>query len=139
MNWRYSTVAFFTCAAAATYNVDFTQAGKPEAWGDAYRVAYGLTGDLPTKVTETFVLPIPVKDGYVFVGWFDNPEGTGIAITSIPAGWYGTLYAIWKTNGTTDVDHLPTQTNNVQKIMQDGQIFILRDGKIYNIMGQMQD
>ena len=139
VNWRYSTVAFFTCAAAATYNVDFTQAGKPEAWGDAYRMAYGLTGDLPTKVTETFVLPIPVKDGYVFVGWFDNPEGTGTAITSIPAGWYGTLYAIWKTNGTTDVDHLPTQTNNVQKIMQDGQIFILRDGKIYNIMGQMQD
>ena len=139
VNWRYSTVAFFTCAAAATYNVDFTQAGKPEAWGDAYRVAYGLTGDLPTKVTETFVLPIPVKDGYVFVGWFDNPEGTGSAITSIPAGWYGTLYAIWKTNGTTDIDNLPTQTNNVQKIMQDGQIFILRDGKIYNIMGQMQD
>ena len=139
VNWRYSTVAFFTCAAAATYNVDFTQAGKPEAWGDAYRVAYGLTGDLPTKVTETFVLPIPVKDGYVFVGWFDNPEGTGTAITSIPAGWYGTLYAIWKTNGTTDIDNLPTQTNNVQKIMQDGQIFILRDGKIYNIMGQMQD
>ena len=139
VNWRYSTVAFFTCAAAATYNVDFTQAGKPEAWGDAYRMAYGLTGDLPTKVTETFVLPIPVKDGYVFVGWFDNPEGTGTAITSIPAGWYGTLYAIWKTNGTTDVDHLPTQTNNVQKIMQDGQIFILRDGKIYNIMGQIQD
>ena len=139
VNWRYSTVAFFTCAAAATYNVDFTQAGKPEAWGDAYRVAYGLTGDLPTKVTETFVLPIPVKDGYVFVGWFDNPEGTGTAITSIPAGWYGTLYAIWKTNGTTDIDNLPTQTNNVQKIMQDGQIFILRDGKIYNIMGQMKD
>ena len=139
VNWRYSTVAFFTCAAAATYNVDFTQAGKPEAWGDAYRMAYGLTGDLPTKVTETFVLPIPVKDGYVFVGWFDNPEGTGTAITSIPAGWYGTLYAIWKTNGTTDIDNLPTQTNNVQKIMQDGQIFILRDGKIYNIMGQMQD
>ena len=139
VNWRYSTVAFFTCAAAATYNVDFTQAGKPEAWGDAYRMAYGLTGDLPTKVTETFVLPIPVKDGYVFVGWFDNLEGTGTAITSIPAGWYGTLYAIWKTNGTTDIDNLPTQTNNVQKIMQDGQIFILRDGKIYNIMGQMQD
>ena len=139
VNWRYSTVAFFTCAAAATYNADFTQAGKPEAWGDAYRVAYGLTGDLPTKVTETFVLPIPVKDGYVFMGWFDNPEGTGTAITSIPAGWYGTLYAIWKINSGTDVDHLSTKTNSVQKIMQNGQILILRDGKIYNIMGQMQD
>ena len=145
--WRQQFYAFFNCTNVSKKadgtvvgsTIDFSQAGKPEAWGDAYRMAYGLTGDLPTKVTETFVLPIPVKDGYVFVGWFDNPEGTGTAITSIPAGWYGTLYAIWKTNGTTDVDHLPTQTNNVQKIMQDGQIFILRDGKIYNIMGQMQN
>ena len=145
--WRQQFYAFFNCTNVSKKadgtvvgsTIDFSQAGKPEAWGDAYRMAYGLTGDLPTKVTETFVLPIPVKDGYVFVGWFDNPEGIGTAITSIPAGWYGTLYAIWKTNGTTDVDHLPTQTNNVQKIMQDGQIFILRDGKIYNIMGQMQD
>jgi uncharacterized repeat protein (TIGR02543 family) len=143
--WRQQFYAFFNCTNVSKKadgtvvgsTIDFSQAGKPEAWGDAYRMAYGLTGDLPTKVTETFVLPIPVKDGYVFVGWFDNPEGTGTAITSIPAGWYGTLYAIWKT--TTDVDHLPTHTNNVQKIMQDGQIFILRDGKIYNIMGQMQD
>ena len=145
--WRQQFYAFFNCTNVSKKadgtvvgsTIDFSQAGKPEAWGDAYRMAYGLTGDLPTKVTETFVLPIPVKDGYVFVGWFDNPEGTGTAITSIPAGWYGTLYAIWKINGTTDVDYLPTQTNNVQKIMQDGQIFILRDGKIYNIMGQMQD
>ena len=143
--WRWHVHAFFNCNDGTVKGnqlvatADFSQAGKPEAWGDAYRVAYGLTGDLPTKVTETFVLPIPVKDGYVFVGWFDNPEGTGTAITSIPAGWYGTLYAIWKTNGTTDVDYLPTQTSNVQKIIQDGQIFILRDGKIYNIMGQMQD
>ena len=143
--WRQQFYAFFNCTNVSKKadgtvvgsTIDFSQAGKPEAWGDAYRMAYGLTGELPTKVTETFVLPIPVKDGYVFVGWFDNPEGTGTAITSIPAGWYGTLYAIWKS--TTDVDHLPTQTNNVKKIMQDGQIFILRDGKIYNIMGQMQD
>ena len=143
--WRWHVHAFFNCNDGTVKGnqlvatADFSQAGKPEAWGDAYRVAYGLTGDLPTKVTETFVLPIPVKDGYVFVGWFDNPEGTGTAITSIPAGWYGTLYAIWKTNGTTDINSLPTQTNCVQKIMQNGQIFILRDGKIYNIMGQMQD
>lgn len=136
VNWRYSTVAFFTCAAAATYNVDFTQAGKPEAWGDAYRVAYGLTGDLPTKVTETFVLPIPVKDGYVFIGWFDNPEGTGTAITSIPAGWYGTLYAIWKAKTATNLEEL-CSPSNVQKILHNGQILIMRDGKVYNMMGQI--
>lgn len=136
VNWRYSTVAFFTCAAAATYNVDFTQAGKPEAWGDAYRVAYGLTGDLPTKVTETFVLPIPVKDGYVFAGWFDNPEGNGTALTSIPAGWYGTLYAIWNEKIATNVEELQIPSN-VYKILHNGQILILRDGKTYNMMGQV--
>ena len=136
VNWRYSAVAFFTCAAAATYNVDFTQAGKPEAWGDAYRVAYGLTGDLPTKVTETFVLPIPVKDGYVFAGWFDNPEGNGTALTSIPAGWYGTLYAIWKAKTATNLEEL-CSPSNVQKILHNGQILIMRDGKVYNMMGQI--
>ena len=136
VNWRYSTVAFFTCAVAATYNADFSQAGKPEAWGDAYRLAYGLTGDLPTKVTETFVLPIPVKDGYVFIGWFDNPEGTGKAITSIPAGWYGTLYAIWKAKTATNLEEL-CSPSNVQKILHNGQILIMRDGKVYNMMGQI--
>ena len=99
--WRWNVHAFFNCnngqiagnqkAAAA----DFSTAGKPAKWGDAYRVAHGTSAELPTEVTATYTLPTPIKDGYKFVGWFDNKAGTGTAKTSIPAKYQGTLYAIW--------------------------------------------
>ena len=106
VNWRYSTVAFFTCAIAGTYNVDFTTAGKPEAWGDAYRIAYKLTGELPTTIEEPYTLPTPIKEGYTFVGWFDNPEGAGIPLTVLPKGYVGTVYAIWKNATGSAVENI---------------------------------
>ena len=140
--WRWHLFAFFNCndgTVTDTQKVataDFTQAGKPEAWGTAYQIAMGITGELPTTVSKEFELPIPVKEGYVFIGWFDNPEGTGTAITSIPAGWYGTLYAIWKAKTATNLEELYSPSN-VQKILHNGQILIVRDGKVYNMMGQI--
>ena len=140
--WRWHLFAFFNCndgTVTDTQKVataDFTQAGKPEAWGTAYQIAMGITGELPTTVSKEFELPIPVKEGYVFIGWFDNPEGTGTAITSIPAGWYGTLYAIWKAKTATNLEELYSPSN-VQKILHNGQILIMRDGKVYNMMGQI--
>lgn len=141
--WRQNFYAFFNCTnvskkadgTVAASTADFTQAGKPEAWGTAYQIAMGITGELPTTVSQEFELPIPVKEGYVFIGWFDNPEGTGTAITSIPAGWYGTLYAIWKAKTATNLEEL-CSPSNVQKILRNGQILIMRDGKVYNMMGQ---
>lgn len=108
VNWRYSTTAFFTCAAAATYNADFTQAGKPEAWGDAYRLAHGLSGELPTVIESPYTIPTPVRTGYIFVGWYDNPEGTGTPLTVLPKGYVGTVYAIWKSATDTHVENLST-------------------------------
>lgn len=140
--WRWHLFAFFNCndgTVTDTQKVataDFSQAGKPEAWGTAYQIAMGITGELPTTVSKEFELPIPVKEGYVFIGWFDNPEGTGTAITSIPAGWYGTLYAIWKAKTATNLEDLYSPSN-VQKILRNGQILIMRDGKVYNMMGQI--
>lgn len=139
--WRWHLFAFFNCndgTVTDTQKVataDFSQAGKPEAWGTAYQVAMGTTGELPTTVDEEFKLPIPIKEGYVFAGWFTNPEGSGTALTSIPAGWYGTLYAIWTAQTATNIEevYLP---NNVRKVLLNGQILIIRDGKVYNMMGQ---
>ena len=95
--WRWAVHAFFNAAAGqhGAAGTDFTTAGRPEAWGTAYQIATGSSAELPYVVTSTYTLPTPVKEGYDFVGWFDNPNGTGTAITSIPAGWKGTLYAIW--------------------------------------------
>ena len=103
--WRWSVHSFFNCEKRTEWpnTADFATAGKPEAWGKAYQIATGTSATLPYKVTETYTLPTPVKDGYVFVGWYDNPEGTGTALTSIPAGWKGTLYAIWREADPADV------------------------------------
>ena len=55
-----------------------------------------VDGDLPTYVTERYVLPIPVKYGYDFDCWRSVKTTRGQKITEIPAGWEGTLYAFWK-------------------------------------------
>lgn len=101
--WRYAIAAFFlqTQYTAWPYSADFTTHGSPSAWGPAYQAANGGSS-LPSSVTTTFVLPTPTHpEGYTFLGWYDNPEFTGTALTSIPAGWTGTLYAKW-TEGTPE-------------------------------------
>ena len=107
--WRWHVHAFFNCNDGTVSGnqkvatADFSQAGKPEAWGPAYQTAMGTSATLPYKVTSTYTLPTPVKEGYIFVGWYDNPEGAGTALISIPAGWKGTLYAIWRPADPSDV------------------------------------
>ena len=73
--------------------------------------------ELPTYVTERYVLPIPTKSGYDFNGWYNTKAMRGKKFTDIPAGWEGTLYASWTeakaeiywelNGGSVDVD-LPT-------------------------------
>ena len=51
---------------------------------------------LPNTIETAYTLPTPTKDGYVFVGWYDNAKGEGNALTSLPVGFKGTVYAIWR-------------------------------------------
>ena len=60
---------------------------------------YELTGaNLPAASTMS-------KEGYTFVGWFDNANGIGEAMTAIVGGTKGNLqiYAIWKSNASLEV------------------------------------
>ena len=75
--------------------------------------------DLPTFVTERYVLPIPLKYGYDFDCWRSVKTTRGQKLTEIPAGWQGTLYAFWK--------KWPTDVTN---IIWDAQI------QVYDIMGR---
>ena len=112
--WRQQFYAFFNCtnvskkADGSTVGptIDFTQAGKPEAWGLAYQVAHGITGELPTTITTPYTIPTPVRAGYIFVGWYDNPEGTGTPLTVLPKGYVGTVYAIWKKDTPDAVENI---------------------------------
>jgi hypothetical protein len=57
-------------------------------------------------VTETYVLPTPTHpEGYDFLGWSTTAEYTGKTVVVIPAGWVGTLYALWK-KWPTDVTNI---------------------------------
>lgn len=115
--WRWHLFAFFNCndgTVTDTQKVataDFSQAGKPEAWGEAYRIAHDMNGELPTTIEEPYTLPTPVKEGFVFVGWFDNPDGVGTPLTVLPVGYVGTLYAIWTTDSPNAVVTTPMPLN----------------------------
>ena len=138
-NWRFAVAAFFAQSQYVgwpTATADFTEAGKPEAWGAAYQAAHAVV--LPTEpVDAPYTLPTPVKEGYTFVGWYDNAEGTGEAYTVIPAGWSGTLYAIWEAEGpATALDNIAIEGKVVKTIIN-GQLIIVKDGVQFNAQGQV--
>ncbi len=133
--WRYAIAAFFLQSEHSVWpaSADFTEAGKPEAWGAAYEAAHEVV--LPTEpVAEDYVLPTPVKTGYTFVGWYDNAEGTGNALTVLEAGWAGNLYAIWKQNPTTALENIAVEGKAVKAIIN-GQLIIIKNGVQYNAQG----
>ena len=138
VSWRYAFAAFFLQSEHSAYpaSADFTEAGKPEAWGAAYQAANELV--LPTEpVDAPYTLPTPVKEGYTFVGWYDNAEGTGEAYTVIPTGWSGTLYAIWEVQGpATALDNIAIEGKVVKTIIN-GQLIIIKNGVQYNAQGQV--
>ena len=137
-NWRFAVAAFFAQSQYVGWpaaSADFSEAGKPENWGAAYEAAHAVV--LPTEpVAEDYVLPTPVKEGYTFVGWYDNAEGTGKAYTVIPAGWAGTLYAIWKQGTTTALENIAVEGKAVKAIIN-GQLIIIKNGVQYNAQGQV--
>ena len=120
--WRYAVAAFFLQSQHETYpkSANFATAGQPSAWGASYQAANGGAGtdtetktewvevELPTKITGSpYTIPTPTKDGDTFVGWYDNAKGTGAALTVLPVDYDGTVYAIWKSMGTsTDVENV---------------------------------
>ena len=116
--WRYAIAAFFleTQFTAWPYSANFATAGKPSAWGTAYLDANG-GGSLPTTVSAPFTLPTPTHpDGCKFMGWYDNANFSGSAITVIPAGWKGTLYAKWDCGNETP------QPDKITWVLNGGQV-----------------
>ena len=127
--WRYNLYSFFNCSNAAYRvdgycagsTVDFTTAGQTDKWGIYYPNAIETDMTLPTQVTKTYILPTPIHpDGYTFLGWYTTPTAIGTNIIAIPAGWKGTLYALW--------DGMDTKVKEVLNMAQ--------PMEIYDIMGR---
>ena len=60
----------------------------------------GQADNIPNKYdgTEEVTLPTPIFDGYIFKGWFENSEFTGLAVEKIMVGTTGDkmYYAKWE-------------------------------------------
>ena len=76
--------------------VDFTGA---EAHLAAFQPYWGRTFPNPEHPTEEVTLYAPFKEGYKFLGWYDNEACTGTPITTVNASTTGTLYAKWVLDG----------------------------------------
>ena len=137
-NWRYAIAAFFLQSQHSAWptSADFATAGKPEAWGPAYQAAHGATStttkvevELPSKITGApYTIPTPEKENATFIGWYNNNEGTGTALTVLPVGYDGTVYAIWE-------DKHQGPTTNVENIRPTLDI----NAPMYDILGRPVD
>lgn len=105
--WRHSITAFFNQSGATSYTVDFSTAGKREAWKAAWDAAH-TTAAVPE--TSVYTLPdfietdltLPTEDSrpvyithpneYTFAGWIDS---IGNSIETLPRDYKGTVYAQW--------------------------------------------
>ena len=103
--WRWSVHSFFNCNKhdAWPYTADFSTAGKPATWGNNYLVAKGISAELPAYITGDYTIPTPIRDGYDFLGWYDQNSTSGTKYTKLTSGWKGTLYALWQETPKGDV------------------------------------
>ena len=130
-DWRFNLYAFFNATNEVRYADgsvigwaecgDFTNAGLPTQWGNAYQVHHGAI-TLPSFVDAPYTLPTNLThpEGYFFLGWWDNEQFIGEQLYVIPAGWKGTLYACWK--GMNTSIELGVMNNEV---------------RIYDVMGRL--
>jgi uncharacterized repeat protein (TIGR02543 family) len=141
--WRTQLHAFFNAlsnyALGGYTAANYSTAGQPSAWGPSYQAANGGAGtdtetktewvevELPSKITGApYEIPTPVKDGDEFIGWYDNAKGTGTALIVLQVDYDGTVYAIWKSMGTS------TDLENVRPALD-------TNAPMYDILGRQVD
>ncbi len=128
--WRFTTQGFFNAyelysgASTATAHWacvgDWTTAGKPDAWKPSYIFAHK-----------------PTKENDEFLGWWNNADGNGAALTTLPTS--GDVYARWKVNNsTTSVEDVTTGLR-IWKTVDGVELFFTGtyDVMIYNINGML--
>ena len=118
-----------------SYSGEFrTQSTSDRTVTVEYDAAQGqVTGAGTYLVGDTVTLTAIPNDGYRFVRWSneveDNPY-TFIISDNV------TLSAEFEEVITTSVENtIPSQQSDTRKLLRDGQLLILRDGKTYTVMG----
>ena len=119
-----------------SYSGEFrTQSTKDRTVTVEYDAAQGqVTGAGTYLAGDTVTLTATPNDGYRFVRWSneveDNPY-TFVISDNV------TLSAEFEAVIHSDVENAtPSQQSDTRKLLRDGQVYILKDGKTYSIMGQ---
>ena len=82
---------------------------KPENMARFYK-AYNAT-KVTFNMYENDTLPTPIREGYTFLGWYNNPEFTGSPVSIVNAS--GNLYAKWQlTQNVNNDEQLANALNN---------------------------
>ncbi len=118
--WRYEAQGFFSAIAKyhSLQTGDYSLAGLPVAWHPAYIFAH-----------------VPTKENSQFTGWYDNPDQSGAPLTALPAEG-GELYAGWQSiSEGTALENAEAAEVAVRKIVENGQIYIIRNGEKYTTTG----
>ena len=97
--------------------VDFTGA---EAHHEAFQPTWGQSLPNPTQPTTTVVLGNPIRENYLFGGWYAESDFSGVLVTTVDENTDGTLYAKWTehfytrtvTNGDYGTICLPYASSN---------------------------
>jgi formylglycine-generating enzyme required for sulfatase activity len=85
--------------------------GTPQYTMITYNTEGGLVSPLTTLVEQgkSYTLAVPTRLGYIFVGWYTGPGGTGTRLTggdgALFAPWtgsYTTIYAKWTGSGSLE-------------------------------------
>lgn len=133
--WRMTLHSFFNKEDKTNWPMGsshalFSEAGKEEHWLAAYAEMV-----LPESVSAEYTLPAAYKEGVEFGGWFDNAEFSGEALTVIPANYAGTLYAKW-VSPSTNIENTAAAIK-VVKVIENGQMIIIRGNEKFNVQGQV--
>ena len=101
--WRYAVGAFFAETQRTSWpkSADFTEAGKEVN----FQPTWGQSLPNPTQPTTTVVLGNPIRENYLFGGWYAESDFSGVVVTTVDENTEGTLYAKW-------VKHFYTHTPN---------------------------
>ena len=116
--WRYAVGAFFAETQRTSWpkSADFTEAGKEVN----FQPTWGQSLPNPTQPTTTVVLGNPIRENYLFGGWYAESDFSGAAVTTVDETTDGTLYAKWVehfytrnvTNGEYGTICLPYASSN---------------------------
>ncbi len=115
----YNTNAVISCEAEskpAGWNSYWTSSGKAVFWNCNTEINYSFVTGTEEELSDikskgAIVLPTPTREGYAFLGWYDNASFTGNVYNG---AFYRnadvTLYARWgssETAGTSFSDAIP--------------------------------